>query len=157
MKNKSNSFIIFALGVLCICVLLLFVGSLFIGDNVSSGDVNVINKKASVSNHENLIEEFLNAEDSRDLLLIKAMYCEGNVEYYDMILERDRLLEFYKSVWRKNIFSSNILLSTELVNNSSYKFVTQFKWKSKSGQEGSQIDTLLISFSDDCIYRIKSI
>ena len=84
--------------------------------------------QASVKKQKATIRNFINAEDSRDSLMLKKLLADTITIYWKMENPtKQKIINFYKDYWTKNKFSKNAVQSITPVSKNTYTVKTFFQ------------------------------
>ncbi len=73
------------------------------------------------------IRHYINAEDSRDSVILKNLLADTITRYWNMEdPTRQKIISFYKDYWTKNKFSKNIIQSVSAMAINTYMVKTFF-------------------------------
>ena len=82
---------------------------------------------ASVKKQTAAINNYINAEDSRDSLMLKNLLADTITAYWKMENPtKQKIISFYKDYWTKNKFSKNNIQSITAIDKNTYMVKTYF-------------------------------
>jgi hypothetical protein len=106
--------------------------------------------QASVKKQKAIIRNYINAEDTRDSMLLKNLLADSIAAYWKMENPtRQKIIIFYKDYWTKNKFSRNSIQSITPVAKNTYTVKTFFE------VQRIQTDTVL-HFESTIVYKLNA-
>jgi hypothetical protein len=106
--------------------------------------------QASVKKQKEIIRSYINAEDTRDSVLLKTLLADSITAYWKMENPtRQRIINFYKDYWTKNKFSKNAIQYITAVAKNTYTVKTFFE------VQRIQADTVL-HFESTIVYKLNA-
>ncbi len=100
---------------------------------------------------ETIIRKYINAEDSRDSLMLMDLLSDTITTYWKMEAPtKQKIIAFYKDYWTKNKFSKNTIQSITPIAKNCYKVKTMFE------VQRIQADTAL-HFASTIFYKLNKV
>ena len=109
--------------------------------------------------HEQIIRDFLQAEDRRDIDKIKSFYARSVSRYWDLTNPSwSEISRKYEGSWNIIAEAKNKVVQIEQVNGNTFTYDTDFTFRKKSDQQSTtKRSKILITFNDagkiEAIYR----
>jgi hypothetical protein len=83
---------------------------------------------AGIKKQKTIIRNYINAEDTRDSVLLKNLLADTITHYWKMQNPtRQKIIDFYKEYWTKNKYSKNAVQSITPVAKNTYSVKTFFE------------------------------
>lgn len=83
---------------------------------------------ASVKKQKTIIRYYINAEDTRDSIVLKNLLADTITAYWKMENPtKQKIISFYKDYWTKNKFSKNTIQSITAIAKNTYIVKTLFE------------------------------
>lgn len=103
----------------------------------------------SVKKQTTTIRYYINAEDTRDTVMLKKLLADTITTYWKMESPtKQKVIDFYKDYWTKNKFSKNNIQSITAISKNGYAVKTMFE------VQRIQSDTSL-HFESTVIYKLN--
>lgn len=146
--------VIIIVSVIEILNLLRFVRSF---ENDSYSDTNVVsNSSQSPLSHEEVIRDFLKAEDARDINEIMRYYDENVIKYYHLSYPtREDIINSYRTAWAGSSNPKNDIQSISKVDDGRYRVSVIFSFLNSKNVSKQVNSNLIIQFSNS--FKIVSI
>jgi hypothetical protein len=104
---------------------------------------------ASVKKQTTTIRNYINAEDTRDTMVLKTLLADTITTYWKMENPTNqKIINFYKDYWTKNKFSKNTIQSITAVAKNTFTVKTFFE------VQRIQADTAL-HFESTIVYKLN--
>jgi hypothetical protein len=105
---------------------------------------------AGIKKQKAIIRHYINAEDTRDSMLLKNLLADTITTYWKMENPtKQKIINFYKDYWTKNKFSKNTIQSITPVAKNTYTVKTFFE------VQRIQADTVL-HFESTIVYKLNA-
>ena len=103
----------------------------------------------SVKKQTTTIRNYINAEDTRDTVILKKLLAGTITTYWKMENPtKQKIINFYKDYWTKNKFSKNVIQCIDAVAKNTYTVKTFFE------VQRIQVDTAL-HFKSTIVYKLN--
>jgi hypothetical protein len=110
---------------------------------------NHFHQSVSVKKQTTTIRNYVNAEDTRDTVVLKTLLADTITTYWKMENPtKQKIINFYKDYWTKNKFSKNTIQSITAVAKNTYTVKTFFE------VQRIQADTAL-HFESIIVYKLN--
>ena len=82
----------------------------------------------SLKKQKTTIRNFINAEDTRDSMMLKKSLSDTIITYWKMENPtKEKIIDFYKDYWTKNRFSKNTIQSISAIEKNTFTVKTSFE------------------------------
>jgi hypothetical protein len=100
---------------------------------------------ASVKKQTTTIRNYINAEDTRDTVMLNTILADTIATYWKMETPaKQKIINFYKDYWTKNKFSKNTIQSITNVAKNTYTVKTKFEVQRIQADTGLHFESTII-------------